>query len=210
MWIKTALLDIKPKKAQRSIWKITSLNSASMYYYSMDSGILKKSKAYRVPYQTYIIAGRGVLTLLFCEDPLYCLPPLLFKFCLPHLFFAVASNPHHTAHSVVFLFLWMPWLCHIWCTILLNNIMDVHMSSLSTLMRVLCNKASNFIVYIRVLTLFKNITSLFFVKPPPSWTYKLSKSPFFRKFAPIHWFSWTSHWKVDFLTTINTPICFHP
>ena len=159
MWIKTALLDIKPKKAQRSIWKITSLNSASMYYYSMDSGILKKSKAYRVPYQTYIIAGRGVLTLLFYEDPLYCLPPLLFKFCSPHLFFAVASN---------------------------------------------------FIVYIRVLTLFKNITSLFFVKPPPSWTYKLSKSPFFRKFSPIHWFSWTSHWKVDFLTTINTPICFHP
>ena len=43
------------------------------------------------------------------------------------------SPPSSTpmVHSV-FLFLWLNgWSCHIWCTILLNDNMDLHMSSLS-------------------------------------------------------------------------------
>ena len=57
--------------------------------------------------------------------------------------FPVASNPTHTAYSVI-LFLWLNgWLCHNWCAILLNDIMDVHTSSLRILMLVLCNKASS-------------------------------------------------------------------
>ena len=48
-----------------------------------------------------------------------------------------------TAHSVV-LFLWLNgWSHYIWCAILLKDIIDVHMSSLMTLMHVLCNKASS-------------------------------------------------------------------
>ena len=44
------------------------------------------------------------------------------------------SPPSSTpiVHSV-FLFLWLNgWSCHIWCTTLLNDNMDLHMSSLST------------------------------------------------------------------------------
>ena len=98
------------------------------------------------PHTAYSIVGRGVLTLTFYEDPhsppLYCLPtffkfsPILSPPSLP------PPSPTPTAHSVV-LFLWQnEWSSHIWCAILLNDIMDVHMSSLRTLMRILCNKAT--------------------------------------------------------------------
>ena len=41
-------------------------------------------------------------------------------------------TPNPTALSVV-LFLWLiGWSCHIWCAILLNDIMDPHMSNLGT------------------------------------------------------------------------------
>ena len=50
-------------------------------------------------------------------------PPLPFRLQLPPL----------TALYVV-LFIWLyEWLCHIWCAILLNDIIDLHMSSLGTL-----------------------------------------------------------------------------
>ena len=57
------------------------------------------------------------------KTPLYCLhPPILFQ---------ILSNP--TALSVA-LFLWMSgWLCHIWFVNLLNDTMDLHMSTLGTL-----------------------------------------------------------------------------
>ena len=60
------------------------------------------------------------------------------------LLFQILSNPLSpaslspltsipTAFSVV-LFLWLNgWSCHIWCAILFNNNMDLHMSSLDTL-----------------------------------------------------------------------------
>ena len=78
----------------------------------------------------YIVAKR-VLTLLFYEDPLYCLsvpPPL----CLPPPNFLSSSTNSPTALSVV-LFLWLNgWWCHIWCAILLNANMDLYMWSLGT------------------------------------------------------------------------------
>ena len=89
------------------------------------------------------IVGRGVLTPLFYEDP-----PILLR--LLFQFLSNSSTPPPSLspptltpipHSVV-LFLWLNgWSCDIWCAILLNGIMDVPMSSLKTLMCVLCNKA---------------------------------------------------------------------
>ena len=86
-----------------------------------------------------IIVGSGALASLFYEDPsIYCLS-LLFQI-LSNSSSLLPSTPTPTAHSVV-LFLWLKgWSRHIWCAILLN-IMDVQMSSLRTLMHVLCNKA---------------------------------------------------------------------
>ena len=51
-----------------------------------------------------------------------------FKFC-PTPLFPVASNPHPTALSVILLIWLNGWSHHIWCAILLNDIMDLHMSS---------------------------------------------------------------------------------
>ena len=49
----------------------------------------------------------------------------------PH--FPVTSNCHLTVFSAV-MFLWLNrWSCHIWCVILLNDNMDLYMSSLGTL-----------------------------------------------------------------------------
>ena len=98
------------------------------------------------------IGGRGVLTPNFMKTPppQYCLT-LVFRFCqptLPHSLLPPTHTP--TAHSIV-LFLWLNgWSHHVWCAILLNDIMDVHMLSLRTLMRVLCNNVWLFIVCIGV------------------------------------------------------------
>ena len=69
-----------------------------------------------------------------------------FKFCLTPLFL-VASKPHPT---IVVMFLWLNgWSCHIWCDILLNDIVKKHIGRFwyhhtrRTLMCVLCNKASS-------------------------------------------------------------------
>ena len=88
----------------------------------------------------YYIFGRGVLTPLFHEDTP---PPILST----PLLFQILWNPTPTVLSVV-LFLWLNgWSYHIWCAILLNDNMDLHMS-LGTLVPeglwcVLCNKASS-------------------------------------------------------------------
>ena len=72
----------------------------------------------------FYIVGRRVLTPLLCEDP-----PML---PTPPPLFPILSNSTPTALPVV-LFLWLnEWSCHIRCTILLNDNMDLHMSSLGT------------------------------------------------------------------------------
>ena len=88
------------------------------------------------------IVGRGVLT-----------PPPLLPTNLLQLFrnpppslLPITSIP--TVLSVV-LFLWLNgWLHHIWCAVLLNDIMDLHELSLGTFVPegfwcILCNKASS-------------------------------------------------------------------
>ena len=73
-------------------------------------------------------------------------------------------TPIPTANSVA-LFLWLSkWSPLLWCAILLNDIMDVHMPSLRILMHVLGNKASSFIVCIGVLTTLQKHHLLFFIK----------------------------------------------
>ena len=76
------------------------------------------------------IVGRGVLTPYFMKIPLYCLPSLFSNFV--HLL-PLSPTPSPTVLSVV-LFLWLTgWSYYIWCAILLNVIMDLHMLSLGTL-----------------------------------------------------------------------------
>ena len=74
------------------------------------------------------IVGRGVLTLLFYEDPPILPTPAFSTFVHPPPLF-----PTLTAVSVV-LFLWLNgWSCHIWYTVLRNEIVDLQMFSLATL-----------------------------------------------------------------------------
>ena len=79
-----------------------------------------------------------MLTLLFSENPpLYC-PHPFFRFCPAPTHFPVTFKPHPTVLSVA-LFLWLNgWSCHIWCTILLNGNMDLHMSGLGTRRTSMC------------------------------------------------------------------------
>ena len=102
-----------------------------------------------------------ILTPYFIKTPPMLLTSLFSNVVLPCCF----QPPPAIAHSVVLFLRLNGWSHHIW-TILLNVIMDVHMSSLRTLMtlmHVLCNKAWSFGMYIRVSTpLFKNTNPLFF------------------------------------------------
>ena len=79
----------------------------------------------------YLIIGRGVLTPLFYEEPLlYCLHPLFTNFVQsPPCLLPCQLQPPPSL-----LFLWLTgWSRHIWCAILLNYMMDLHMFSLCTL-----------------------------------------------------------------------------
>ena len=81
----------------------------------------------------------------FMKDPLYWL-------CL-HPFLQILSNPLSLSMSLttstptvpyVVLFLWLNgWLHHIWCAILLNVVMDIHIFGFRTLICVLCSKVSS-------------------------------------------------------------------
>ena len=93
---------------------------------------------------------QGVITPLFYEEPLYCLPhpPFFFQILSMPLSPTSLSPPTSTPPVLsIILFLWLNgWSYHIWCAILLNDNMDLHMS-LGTLVPeglwcVLCNKAS--------------------------------------------------------------------
>ena len=78
------------------------------------------------------VVGRGILTPLFYEDPLYYLPPCQFFSNLPIPSLS-PPTPTPAALSVV-LYFWLTWWSYrTWCAILLNDIMDLHMLSLGTL-----------------------------------------------------------------------------
>ena len=119
----------------------------------------------------YCLVGRVALNPLLYKDPLYCLPPL-FQILSnpptpPSLF---PATPIPIAYTVVLFLCLNGWLQHNWCAILLNDIIDIHMLRLRTLMHVLCNKASSFVACIGVsIPPFKDFPSPFF----PSHTLNL-------------------------------------
>ena len=79
------------------------------------------------------IVSRGLQTPIFYEDPLYCLPPPFFQIIPPPPTSLSLPTPNPSVLYVV-LFLWLNGLSrHIWCSILLNDNMDLRMSSLGTL-----------------------------------------------------------------------------
>ena len=74
--------------------------------------------------------------------PNYIVPPFS-NFVQPESLSLLLPTPTSTVHSVV-LFRWLnEWLHHIWRATLVNHTIDVHMSTLRTLMWVLCIKASS-------------------------------------------------------------------
>ena len=90
--------------------------------------------------KSFYIVGRGVLTPLFYENPLYCLFVLFQILSTPSPTSLSppipTSNPHlHCSFCFnVSLPEWvMGWSYHIWCAILLNDNVDLHMSSLGSL-----------------------------------------------------------------------------
>ena len=75
---------------------------------------------------------RGPNPPLFYEPYCQIANPVFFKFCPTRPSFLLPPTLTPTALSVVML-LWLNgWLRHIWCVILLNDIKDLHMSSLGT------------------------------------------------------------------------------
>ena len=79
------------------------------------------------------LVGRRVLTLLFYGDPTYIVYPLFLKFRPPTTHFPVTSNPHSHCSFCWPVSLAEWWSRHIWCAILVNDNMDLHMSSLGIL-----------------------------------------------------------------------------
>ena len=135
---------------------------------------------------------------LFYEDSPILPTPLLFKFCptlppppSPHPSSLLPPIPFLTAHCVV-LFLWLNgWSRHIWCAILRND-MDVHMSHHRTLICVLCNKASSFIVCIGVSTPLQKHHFHLSCQAPLPLNLQTVQVPLFRKFPLYIGFLWTS------------------
>ena len=103
------------------------------------------------------IVGRWFLTLLFYEDPLYCLPPF-YKFCSllpqppPPLLFSLPCfldwmcDPA-TFDGCIILMIW--WICT--CqTLVLEYQKDLEM-------RILCNKAPSLLSYFFTIFIFSNL-----------------------------------------------------
>ena len=126
---------------------------------------------------------RGPKPPYFMKTPLYCLP-VFFKFCPPPPPpCCLQPHPHCSFCCLVSLAEWVI-APHLRCAILLNDIMDVHMWTLWTLMYVLCNKASGFIVCIGVSTPLQKHHPLFFAKPNPLLNLQTVQAPLFRQFPP--------------------------
>ena len=78
------------------------------------------------------IVGRGVLTSPIYENSAYIASPLFLKFCPTPLCCRLQPPPRYSFCCLGFFWL-NGWSRHIWCAILLNDVMDLHMSSLSIL-----------------------------------------------------------------------------
>ena len=87
---------------------------------------LSKNNIFFQRFSLKFIVGRGVLIPLFYKDPPYCLPSP-FSNLVQHPFL-VPSNPQ--AHCSFCCLVSSSELRHIWCGILLNDTMDLLMSSL--------------------------------------------------------------------------------
>ena len=75
-----------------------------------------------------LIFGRGILAPYFMNTPVLFISPFS-NFVQPP-----SPLPCHLQPPAPLLFLRLNWwLRHIWCAVLLNDIMDLHMSSLGTL-----------------------------------------------------------------------------
>ena len=108
--------------------------------------------------KTPFILPIPLLQILFTPLPPCCLQPH------PHCSFCCLVS---LAELVI--------ASHLRCAILLNDIMDVHMSSLRTLMRLLCNKESSFIVCI-------GASSPFQKHQVPPLNLQTVQAPLFRRF----------------------------
>ena len=154
--------------------------------------LLKSSaKSFSFFFKWGLQIGRGVLThpIVWKLSP-SILPDLPFSnFVQPPSL--LPPTPTSTSYSVV-LFLWLNgWSRHIW-SVLLNDIMNVNMSSLKTWMCVLCNKALGFKVCIEVSTpLQKQPTSLFRQAPPLPKSANCQSLPLLGISALYIGFSWT-------------------
>ena len=87
-------------------------------------------------FKSLYIVGRGLLTPLFYKDPLSWLSPTFSNFVQPPSpfpQFPVSPIPTRTVLSVVLFLLLNGWSGHTWCAISLNDNMDLHISSLGTL-----------------------------------------------------------------------------
>ena len=81
------------------------------------------------------MVSRGVITSYFMKTPLYCLTNTPFSNCShppsQHTRTSLSSQTSTPAVLSVVLFLWLNgWSHYIWCAILLNDDMDLHMWSL--------------------------------------------------------------------------------
>ena len=87
------------------------------------------------------IVGRGFVlrppppTLFYEDTPYipYCLPPTQFPLLFQFFPDTCLKPPPPLLFLFPCFFNWNVWSCHIWCIILLDNIMDPHMSSVVTL-----------------------------------------------------------------------------
>ena len=78
-----------------------------------------------------IIVGTGFLTPLFYEDPL-TIPISYFQFLYNNTHLLTCLQTPHPLFLLTYLFGWIND-CAIFCVILLNDFMDLHMSNLDTL-----------------------------------------------------------------------------
>ena len=78
------------------------------------------------PSLKYVHSCQRVPSPLFYENFLYCQSP----------FSNFVDSPQNLHFSFSYLVFWLNgWLCHIWCVIFHNDFMDLHLSSLGTIVQ---------------------------------------------------------------------------